>query len=128
MVDHRTGQFDAGDRYAAFGERNGHPSGPDGELQRRPTGGECGEAVDGWPEDLGREHSAARGVVTLGAVGVPDLLLSHAANDRGPSTALSIEFAKELAGVEYVPPDLDDSGAAPATDLHLDGGPRRGSR
>ena len=71
------GQLDAGDGHAALGERDGHAAGSDGELERSAVAGKFGEAVDRRPQHLGREHAGARGVVALGSIEIPDLLLAH---------------------------------------------------
>src|SRR5262249_42488264 len=61
-------------------------AGSDGELQRRSVASEFGEAVHRGPQDLGREHAGARGVVAPGGVGVPDLLMPHAVNAQRNGT------------------------------------------
>ena len=88
------GQLDAGDGHAALGQRDGHPAGSDGELERPPVAGELGEAVDRRPEHLGREHAGARGVVALGGVGVPDLVLAHGGDPVNGRLVVSTGFVE----------------------------------
>ena len=49
LLDHRTGQLDAGHRHAALGQRNGDAPGADGELQRSAVTGKFSQSVDGRP-------------------------------------------------------------------------------
>ena len=77
LVDHRTGQLDAGDRNAALGQGNRDPTGSDCELQRSAVARILGQPVDRRPQHLGGEHANARGVVALGGIDVPNLLLAH---------------------------------------------------
>ena len=78
--------------HPSLGERDGHPAGPDGELQRPSVTGELGEAVHGRPQHLGREHAGARRVIALGGLGVPDLLLPHTTDNHHPPPSLSTAF------------------------------------
>jgi hypothetical protein len=72
LVNHRTGQLDAGDGHPLLGKRDGHAAGSDGELKRASVACEFGEPVHGRPEYVGCEHAGARRVVVLGKVHVPD--------------------------------------------------------
>ncbi len=78
LVNHRTGQLDAGDGHPSLGKRDGHAAGSDGELKRASAACEFGEPVHGRPEHLGSKHADAGRVVALGSVYVPDFRLVHA--------------------------------------------------
>jgi hypothetical protein len=80
LVDHRLGQFDAGDGYATRGQRDRDAAGADREFQRRTVAGERGEAIGGRVENFGGEHAGNGRVVALSGFGVPDFVLAHRAS------------------------------------------------
>jgi hypothetical protein len=84
-VQHRPREVDATDRHASLGERDGDPAGPDPELERRSSGRELGEQVDGRSDDVRPGH--------LGDVVVVDRRLL-----RGPHLAVHPDSLASPAG------------------------------
>ena len=68
--------------------------GSDRELQRSSIPGELGKPIDRRVQHLRSEHAGAHGVIALGNLDVPDLLLPHGAHGGGGSTTLSRRFRR----------------------------------
>jgi hypothetical protein len=63
----------------------------DRELQRSAATCKYGQAVDRRTEYLGGEHAAVRDVISMSRIDIPNVLLSHGANnpnDRGRRLAV----------------------------------------
>lgn len=78
LVDHRSGELDAGNWYAVLGQRDSDPTGSDRELERSAVASKFGKPIDRRSQHLGGEHASTRGVVALGSFDIPNLLLAHA--------------------------------------------------
>src|SRR5258707_599285 len=112
-------QLDAGDGHPAFRERHSHAAGPYSELKRPPGTGELGEAIHRRPQHFRREHAGAWRVIALGGIGVPDLPLSHAAND-------SRERRGKFNAFAVVPGQIAPAGPTPPNTLTPATPPRNG--
>jgi hypothetical protein len=55
----------------------GHATGSDCELERSAVACKFGEAVNRRPQHLGGGHASSRGVVALGSIEIPNLVLAH---------------------------------------------------
>ncbi len=77
LRDHRCRELDPRDRYAASGQGDRDPTGPDGELERRPGAGQPGQEVDGGIEYVGRELLGRALVVALRRLLVPQVAAHH---------------------------------------------------
>lgn len=86
--------------------------GSDRELQRSSIPGELGKPIDRRVQHLRSEHAGAQGVIALGNLDVPDLLLPHGAHGGGGSTTLSRRFRGALRPSEVNQAELGLASAA----------------
>src|SRR5665647_1326444 len=102
LANHRLGQLDPDDGYAALGQRDGHASGADGELEGSASTCELGQSVNGRFQHLGGEHAGARRVVCPSSGHVPDVFLSHVSHLGSEGPGRSSGFP--APGAEERPP------------------------